>query len=125
MSAIGIGLSSLFRCSFTGARVPPSQILRSILKWKCVSLPQRSLFTASSSHGWLIVHHKSVSPVSLPYSTSSHPEESKEDKEIKAKKASLVQRFKESYAIYGKLVIVIHGFTSCVWLGSAYLLAST
>lgn len=125
MSIIGIGLSILFRRSFIGARVPPSQICRNLLNWKCVSLPQRSLITASSSHGCLIVHHKLVSPVSLLYSTSSDLEQSKEDKEIKARKASLIQRFKESYAIYGKLVIVIHGLTSCAWLGSAYLLAST
>lgn len=41
-----------------------------------------------------------------------------------AKKTSLIQRFKESYAIYGKVVLIIHGLTSCAWFAGAYLVAS-
>ncbi|TPP61305.1 Uncharacterized protein FGIG_11392 [Fasciola gigantica] len=125
MSAIGFGLSNFFRRSFTRVQSPVSFISGIHSNLICIDLPQRSLCTISSSCRNLLVHHKPVRPVHLQSSTLSQPEENKKETEIKAKKSSLIQRFKESYAIYGKLVIVIHGLTSCVWFGSAYLVAST
>ncbi|KAA3673939.1 uncharacterized protein DEA37_0002325 [Paragonimus westermani] len=50
--------------------------------------------------------------------------EDDEERNIDARKSSLIQRFKESYAIYGKVVLVIHGLTSCVWFASAFAVAS-
>uniref|UniRef100_A0A158RFA1 DUF1279 domain-containing protein n=1 Tax=Hydatigena taeniaeformis TaxID=6205 RepID=A0A158RFA1_HYDTA len=39
------------------------------------------------------------------------------------KSVSLVQRFKNAYKVYGKVLIVVHGVTSAAWLGLFYLVA--
>ncbi|KAF5394059.1 hypothetical protein PHET_12308 [Paragonimus heterotremus] len=67
--------------------------------------------------------HPALPPVSSTKRLFSTVEDD-EEKNINARKSSLIQRFKESYAIYGKVVLVIHGLTSCVWFASAFAVAS-
>ena len=43
--------------------------------------------------------------------------------EEEEKKISLVQRFKNAYKVYGKVLILVHGVTSVAWLGLFYLIA--
>uniref|UniRef100_A0A5K3FB12 DUF1279 domain-containing protein n=1 Tax=Mesocestoides corti TaxID=53468 RepID=A0A5K3FB12_MESCO len=38
-------------------------------------------------------------------------------------KLTLLQRFKDAYKVYGKVLIVVHGVTSAAWLGVFYLIA--
>ncbi|KAM7534850.1 hypothetical protein Aperf_G00000112221 [Anoplocephala perfoliata] len=51
-----------------------------------------------------------------------HPTE-EEAVNISDSKPSLVQRFKNAYKIYGKVLIVVHVVTSVAWLGLFYLIA--
>ncbi|EUB60278.1 Putative transferase [Echinococcus granulosus] len=53
-----------------------------------------------------------------PVSSSEKKSEAESEKSI-----SLVQRFKNAYKIYGKVLIVVHGVTSAAWLGLFYLIA--
>lgn len=43
--------------------------------------------------------------------------------DVSDNKVSLVQRFKNAYKVYGKVLIVVHGVTSVAWLGLFYLIA--
>ncbi|CAH8547838.1 unnamed protein product [Schistosoma turkestanicum] len=45
--------------------------------------------------------------------------------ELDDRKSSLIKRFKDAYAIHGKVVLVTHGVSSCVWFAIFYSLAST
>ncbi len=45
------------------------------------------------------------------------------EKKEPEKPLSLMQRFKDAYKIYGKVLIAVHGITSILWFGSFYLLA--
>ncbi|XP_018653392.1 hypothetical protein Smp_016890 [Schistosoma mansoni] len=74
------------------------------------------------------------SPISLTtyakFSTQSEnnsPSNVNENNEndLEKRKSSLIKRFKDAYAIYGKVVLVIHGVTSCLWFGLFYSLACT
>ncbi|CAH8631043.1 unnamed protein product [Schistosoma rodhaini] len=47
------------------------------------------------------------------------------ENDLDKRKSSLVKRFKDAYAIYGKVVLVTHGVTSCLWFGLFYSLACT
>ncbi|CDI98050.1 protein of unknown function DUF1279 [Echinococcus multilocularis] len=53
-----------------------------------------------------------------PVSPSKKKSEAESEKSI-----PLVQRFKNAYKIYGKVLIVVHGVTSAAWLGLFYLIA--
>lgn len=71
-------------------------------------------------HSLSKVHSKYIFRIN--FSTDSK-EEKKSDEELeqdkfKSKKWNLIQRFKESYAIYGKIMIITHGILSVVWFGS-------
>lgn len=64
----------------------------------------------------------------IPCCTTKRPfftDPSEQEKEIAEKKTSLMQRFKESYAIYGKVLLIVHGIGSCFWFAAAYLVAKT
>ncbi|CAH8612590.1 unnamed protein product [Schistosoma bovis] len=49
----------------------------------------------------------------------------KDGNDLDERKSSLIKRFKDAYAIYGKVVLVTHGVTSCLWFGMFYSLACT
>ncbi|VDL57278.1 unnamed protein product [Hymenolepis diminuta] len=55
-------------------------------------------------------------------STQSDPPKSSTG-DVPDNKVSLVQRFKNAYKVYGKVLIVVHGVTSVAWLGLFYLIA--
>ncbi|KAL5103299.1 hypothetical protein TcWFU_009636 [Taenia crassiceps] len=59
-----------------------------------------------------------MSEISKPVSTPEKKPEVESEKSI-----SLVQRFKNAYKVYGKVLIVVHGVTSVAWLGLFYLIA--
>ncbi len=50
-------------------------------------------------------------------------EKNEENSEEPPKKLTLMQRFKDAYKVYGKVLIVVHGVTSAAWLGLFYLTA--
>nr|CDS27720.1 expressed protein [Hymenolepis microstoma] len=55
---------------------------------------------------------------------SSQPESPKSSSsDASDNKISLVQRFKNAYKVYGKVLIVVHGVTSVAWLSLFYLIA--
>lgn len=58
------------------------------------------------------------SEISKPASSSEKKPETESEKSV-----SLVQRFKNAYKVYGKVLIVVHGVTSAAWLGLFYLIA--
>uniref|UniRef100_A0A0X3Q4J7 DUF1279 domain-containing protein n=2 Tax=Schistocephalus solidus TaxID=70667 RepID=A0A0X3Q4J7_SCHSO len=53
------------------------------------------------------------------------PQEQKNQDAPSAEKPTLVQRFKQAYKVYGKVLIVVHGITSAAWLGAFYCVALT
>ncbi|KAM3172242.1 hypothetical protein ACTXT7_014954 [Hymenolepis weldensis] len=57
-----------------------------------------------------------------PKSGESDPPKSSTG-DVSDNKVSLVQRFKNAYKVYGKVLIVVHGVTSVAWLGLFYLIA--
>ncbi|CAH8621292.1 unnamed protein product [Heterobilharzia americana] len=48
---------------------------------------------------------------------------SQNEEDLSKKKSSLIKRFKDAYAIYGKVTLVTHGVTSCLWFGAFYSLS--
>ncbi|VDM04559.1 unnamed protein product [Schistocephalus solidus] len=53
------------------------------------------------------------------------PQEQKNQDAPSAEKPTLVQRFKQAYKVYGKVLIVVHSITSAAWLGAFYCVALT
>ncbi|VDK36632.1 unnamed protein product [Taenia asiatica] len=58
------------------------------------------------------------SEIPKPVPSSEEKSESESENSV-----SLVQRFKNAYKVYGKVLIVVHGITSAAWLGFFYLIA--
>ncbi|VDK84851.1 unnamed protein product [Dibothriocephalus latus] len=53
------------------------------------------------------------------------PQEQKNEETPSTEKPTLMQRFKQAYKVYGKVLIVVHGITSAAWLGAFYCVALT
>ncbi|CAH8865755.1 unnamed protein product [Trichobilharzia szidati] len=68
---------------------------------------------------------KNLSIPMVSRSTAANSSNGKTENDIDQKKTSLVKRFKDAYAIYGKVVLITHGVTSCLWFGGFYALASS
>ncbi|CAL8071384.1 unnamed protein product [Calicophoron daubneyi] len=127
-------------CSKNSAVLPqsyrrqlPGLTSRSV-NWSTKMAPFRLRFPAWTYYGAADFTNQKLQRVRLastvPESASSDPAPKEQppkstDEEYEAKKSSLIDRFKKTYAIYGKLVIIIHGLGSCCWLAGAYALASS
>ncbi|KAH8873383.1 hypothetical protein EWB00_003178 [Schistosoma japonicum] len=101
---------------------PDAAMFSSVLKKQILysSFPKTSPLRCLHSFSSLTNGIKS--PASSEDNNLSNTETQTEN-DLDKKKSSLVKRFKDAYTIYGKVVLVTHGITSCLWFASFYALA--
>nr|AAW25252.1 SJCHGC06978 protein [Schistosoma japonicum] len=101
---------------------PDAAMFSSVLKKRILysSFPKTSPLRCLHSFSSLTNGIKS--PASSEDNNLSNTETQTEN-DLDKKKSSLVKRFKDAYTIYGKVVLVTHGITSCLRLASFYALA--
>ncbi|KAH9278458.1 putative transferase CAF17 -like protein, mitochondrial [Echinococcus granulosus] len=118
--AVRFSFSSFF---FTRSSAFPTSRLHPSLQWSYSRHPEpRCAHPKTHGAHCMLPRHPcflSTQP-ELPEPVSSSEKKSEAESE---KSISLVQRFKNAYKIYGKVLIVVHGVTSAAWLGLFYLIA--
>nr|VZI24656.1 unnamed protein product [Spirometra erinaceieuropaei] len=104
----------------------------------CVTLNARTLsspllLAEGSRNSILYAHHSFYQPSFIPRRSITNsseekpatPQEQKSQEAPSTEKPTLIQRFKQAYKVYGKVLIVVHGVTSAAWLGAFYCIALT
>lgn len=83
----------------------------------------KSINTADLSQKKIEDDHTKIQAENADISKDQTPEDEPGDENVHQKPQGLLQRFRQTYKEYGKVLVGVHIFTSCIWATSFYYVA--
>lgn len=83
----------------------------------------KSINAADLSQKKLEDDHTKIQAENADIIKDQNPEDEPGDEIVDQKPQGLLQRFRQTYKEYGKVLVGVHIFTSCIWATSFYYVA--